>query len=51
MPHPDIRGELSKAQADPLLRIERQLVSWSLGIGIVLLIGFTIVNHYFPVTL
>ncbi len=51
MPHPDIRDELSKAHADPFLPMEKQLVGWSIGIGMVLLIGFAIVNHYFPVTL
>ncbi len=51
MSQPDIRDKLSKAQADPFLPIEKQLVGWSLGIGIALLIGFTIANHYFPVAL
>ena len=51
MSQPNIRDELNKAQVEPLLPIEKQLIGWSLGIGVVLLIVLTIVNHYFPVTL
>ena len=51
MSQPNIRDELNKAQVEPLPPIEKQLIGWSLGIGIVLLIGLTIVNHYFLVTL
>jgi len=51
MSQPNIRDELSKAQTEPLLPIEKQLIGWSLGIGVVLLVVLAIVNHYFPVTL
>jgi hypothetical protein len=51
MSHVNIRDELRKAPAEPLLPIEKQLIGWSLGIGVVLLIVLALVNHYFPVTL
>jgi hypothetical protein len=51
MSEPNIHEELSKAQAEPLLPIEKKLIGWSLGIGVVLLIVLAFVNHYFPVTL
>ena len=51
MSQPSIRDELSKAQAEPLLPVEKQLVGWSLGVGITLLIVLAVINHYFPVTL
>ena len=51
MSEPDIRDDVNNAQVEALLPIEGQLVGWSLGIGMALLIGFIIVNHYFPVTL
>ena len=44
-------NELRKAPAEPLLPIEKQLIGWSLGIGVTLLIVLAVVNHYFPVTL
>jgi hypothetical protein len=47
----NIRDELGKAPVEPLPPIEKQLIGWSLGIGVVLLIALTLVNHYFPVTL
>lgn len=47
----DIRGELEKATHEPLLPIEKKLIGWSLGIGIVLLAVLVAVNHYLPVTL
>jgi hypothetical protein len=51
MSQPNIRDELRRAPAEPLLPIEKQLIGWSLGIGVVLLIVLAVVNHYFPVTL
>ncbi len=48
MSQPTVKDELSKAQVDPWLPIESKLVGWSLGIGIVLLIGLAAVNHFFP---
>ena len=52
MPHePDFRRELGDAATEPLLPIEKKLIGWSFGIGVVLLIVLAFVNHYFPVTL
>lgn len=35
-------------QPEPLLPVERKLIGWSFGIGVVLLIVLAIVNHLFP---
>jgi hypothetical protein len=51
MTQPDIRRELEKAPHEPLLPVEKKLIGWSLGIGIVLLVVLVAVNHYLPVTL
>jgi len=51
MSEPSIRDELRKAQVEPLLPVEKKLIGWSLGIGIVLPIVLAFANHYFPVTL
>jgi len=48
MPEPDLGKELSKIEAEPLLPIEKKLIGWSLGIGIVLLVVLVIINHFFP---
>jgi hypothetical protein len=50
MPQPDIREEL-KAPVEPLLPIEKKLIGWSLGTGVVLLIILVLINHFFPVSL
>jgi hypothetical protein len=44
MPEPDLRDELSKIEAEPLLPIEKKLIGWSLGILTIL----AIVNHFVP---
>jgi hypothetical protein len=51
MSHVNIKNELAKAEVEPLLPIEKKLIGWSLGIGIVLLVILAIVNHLFPVTI
>jgi hypothetical protein len=51
MSEPDLQEELKNAPAEPLLPIEKKLIGWSLGIGVVLLVVLLLVNHYFPVTL
>ena len=35
---PTVASEMGKMQAEPLLPIEKKLIGWSLGLGIVLLI-------------
>ena len=51
MSQPNIRDELSKAQVEPLLPIEKQLIGWSLGIGVGLLVILAIVNHLYPASI
>ncbi len=50
MSEPNLRSELNKIEAEPLLPIEKKLIGWSLGIGVTLLILLAIVNHFLPVT-
>ena len=47
----NVGEELRKTQAEPLLPIEKKLIGWSLGIGLVLLIALALVNHLYPVSL
>jgi hypothetical protein len=47
----NIREELQKAPAEPLLPIEKKLIGFSLGTGLVLLIILVVINHFLPVTL
>ena len=49
MPKPDLREATSATE--PLLPIEKKLIGWSLGIGLVLLAILVLVNHFAPVTL
>jgi hypothetical protein len=48
MSQTDIEDEINAA-AEPLLPIEKKLISWSLGIGIALLIVLIAVNHFVPI--
>jgi len=48
MSEPNVREEFRKAQVEPLLPIEKKLIGWSLGVGVVLLVVLAIVNHLFP---
>jgi hypothetical protein len=50
MTQPEIRRELENAPCEPLLPVEKKLIGWSLGLGIVLLAVLVAVNHYLPVT-
>ena len=47
---PNLRTELSKAEYEPLLPIEKKLIAWSLGLGITLLVILAVLNRVFPVT-
>jgi hypothetical protein len=49
MSQPDLRHELDRAPTEPLLPIEKKLIGWSLGIGVVLLIILLLINQFFPV--
>jgi hypothetical protein len=48
---PDIKDEASATAVEPLLPIEKKLIGWSLGIGIVLLIVLILINHVVPINL
>ena len=47
----DLHQELRRAAVEPLLPIEKKLIVWSLGTGLVLLALLAALNHYFPTTL
>ena len=44
----DLRKELNEAPAEPLLPIEKKLIGWSLGLGIVLLVVLAAINALYP---
>ncbi len=46
----DLKAELRSAAVEPLLPIEKKLIGWSLTIGLVLLVGLALLNHFVPVT-
>jgi hypothetical protein len=45
----DLRAEMNKAHAEPLLLVEKKLIGWSLGIGLTLLVLLGLLNRYWPV--
>jgi len=47
MEQPKIGEEIQKMAYEPLLPIEKKLIGWSLGIGIVLMIVLVIVARAF----
>ena len=47
MEQPKIGQELQKMAYEPLLPIEKKLIGWSLGLGIVLLVVLLAVAHFF----
>lgn len=47
MEQPKIGEEIRKMEYEPLLPIEKQLIGWSLGIGIVLLVALAFISHAF----
>jgi hypothetical protein len=48
MSRTDIRTELEKAAYEPLLPVEKKLIGFSLGIGLVLLLVLIAVNQLVP---
>lgn len=50
MAQSDLRDELRNAPIEPLLPIEKKLIGWSLTIGLVLLVGLALLNHFVPAT-
>ena len=51
MAQPDIRRELESATVEPLLPIEKKLIAWSLGTGLVLLAILLLIGHFVPANL
>ena len=49
MEQPKIGDEMQKMPWEPLLPIEKKLIAWSLGLGIVLLVVLVLVTRAFPV--
>ena len=49
MSQTNIQEELNRAQTEPLLPIEKKLIGWSLGLGVVLLVVLVFVSRtFFP---
>jgi hypothetical protein len=46
----DLRDELNKPVAEPLLPIEKKLIGISLGLGVFLLVLLAAINHFLPVS-
>ena len=49
MSHSEFHDELNRQMAEPLLPIEKKLIGWSFGIGVVLMLLLAALNHLFPV--
>ena len=49
MTQPDIKSELDSAPYEPLLPVEKKLIGWSLGLGVVLLVILIALTRAFPV--
>ena len=49
MEQPKVGDEIRKMPVEPLLPVEKKLIGWSLGIGIVLLVILIILTRAFPV--
>ena len=47
MDEPNLSDELRKMEHEPILPIERKLVAWSIGIGVVLLALLVFLSRYF----
>ena len=51
MPTSNLRDEINTTEVEPLLPIEKKLIGFSLGLGIVLLVILIAINHFVPITL
>jgi hypothetical protein len=45
----ELKAEANSKEVEPLLPIEKKLIGWSLGIGIVLLVVLIGLNHFVPI--
>jgi hypothetical protein len=48
MSQADIRSELEQAAPEPLLPVEKKLIGFSLGPGLVLLVVLALLNYFVP---
>jgi hypothetical protein len=51
MSQQDLKNEITAGEVEPLLPIEKKLIGWSLGTGIVLLVILIGFNHFVPIKL
>jgi len=49
MDQPKVGDEIRKMPVEPLLPIEKKLIGWSLGLGVVLLVVLIALTRAFPV--
>lgn len=49
MSQSDLKNEINAAVVEPLLPVEKKLIGWSLGLGIVLLVVLIAANHFVPI--
>jgi hypothetical protein len=47
----DLKNEISNSEVEPLLPVEKKLIGFSLGLGIVLLVILIAINHFVPIKL
>jgi hypothetical protein len=47
----DLKNEISAREVEPLLPVEKKLIGFSLGLGIVLLVILIAINHFVPIKL
>ena len=47
----DLKNEISELTSRPLLPVEKKLIGFSLGLGIVLLVVLIALNHFVPIKL
>ena len=47
MDEPNLKEELEKMEAEPLLPIEKKLVAWSIATGVVLLVILVLLSRTF----
>ena len=45
----DLKDEILAQPVEPLLPIEKKLIGYSLGLGIVLLVILIAINHFVPI--
>ncbi len=50
MEQPKVGEEIRKMPVEPLLPVEKKLIAWSLGLGIVLLLVLIVLTRIFPVS-